>query len=591
MTMQACLPAAVLIFAGLALYQFSWGTWPDPLLDFGRELYVPWQLGLGKVLYRDLAYFNGPLSAYFNAFWFKVFGVSLQTLVTVNAVLLTILTFFLFRVCRRFTDPFISTLACLVFLVCCGFGCFVGIGNYNFLTPYSHELTHGFLLSVLAVSFYWRFNATRKRVWFILAALAAGCTLLTKLEASVAVLITLAATMLAQACTGKQPMIDFAKQAVLFLVFGLVPIIVAVFLFLPYLSAERVLPSLFKAELFALRPEVTGMLFYHWSLGIDHLGMSFVWIMVSCLAYGLWVTLIIFTDRAIANAGTALKLAWVGSLVMVAGFAFMAYPIPVLLVVWRGLPVLMVLSLMLSWRYLQRGDNSQDAQYGLGWLMGSIFSLSFLLKIFFNARIHHYGFILAAPAVMMGAILSMKALPKLACRFGGNGTTARLLMLSFWCSLLAAHIKVEAGRIAQKTYAVGKGGDVFVADSRALPLLEMMQALNSRDQKASLAVLPEGAMVNYLLRRENPTGYLSAMPLELIMFGEQQLVAAYRQHPPRHILVVDWDASEYGLDSFGKGYGRQLADWIEKNYVVIKSTQKAVDRGAWGMRLFKEIQR
>jgi hypothetical protein len=54
-------PIAI-ILAGLAMLCWTWRTWPDVLIDFGRELYVPWRLAAGQVLYTDIAYFNGPLS-------------------------------------------------------------------------------------------------------------------------------------------------------------------------------------------------------------------------------------------------------------------------------------------------------------------------------------------------------------------------------------------------------------------------------------------------------------------------------------------------------------------------------------------------
>ena len=41
-----------IVFAMLTVW--SWLKWPDPLIDFGRELYTPWQLSSGKVLYRDV---------------------------------------------------------------------------------------------------------------------------------------------------------------------------------------------------------------------------------------------------------------------------------------------------------------------------------------------------------------------------------------------------------------------------------------------------------------------------------------------------------------------------------------------------------
>jgi hypothetical protein len=57
----------VLLAVGAALLAWTWRKWPDILVDFGRELYIPWQLVSGKVLYVDIAYFNGPLSPYLNA--------------------------------------------------------------------------------------------------------------------------------------------------------------------------------------------------------------------------------------------------------------------------------------------------------------------------------------------------------------------------------------------------------------------------------------------------------------------------------------------------------------------------------------------
>ncbi len=55
--------------AAVAGLIWSWGTWLDPTIDFGRELYVPWRLSEGDVLFRDIVSFNGPLSHYLLAGW------------------------------------------------------------------------------------------------------------------------------------------------------------------------------------------------------------------------------------------------------------------------------------------------------------------------------------------------------------------------------------------------------------------------------------------------------------------------------------------------------------------------------------------
>jgi hypothetical protein len=52
----------LLIGTGAAMVWWTWGAWPDPLVDFGRELYVPWRLAQGGRLFTDIAWFSGPLS-------------------------------------------------------------------------------------------------------------------------------------------------------------------------------------------------------------------------------------------------------------------------------------------------------------------------------------------------------------------------------------------------------------------------------------------------------------------------------------------------------------------------------------------------
>ena len=59
---------------------WTWQTWPDVLIDFGVQLYVPWRLSAGEVLYRDIAHYTGPLSVYYHAIFFRIFGPSLRVL-------------------------------------------------------------------------------------------------------------------------------------------------------------------------------------------------------------------------------------------------------------------------------------------------------------------------------------------------------------------------------------------------------------------------------------------------------------------------------------------------------------------------------
>ena len=53
----------------------SWRRWADVLVDFGLQLYLPWRISEGDVLYRDVLYLaGGPLSQYFNALSSRFLG-------------------------------------------------------------------------------------------------------------------------------------------------------------------------------------------------------------------------------------------------------------------------------------------------------------------------------------------------------------------------------------------------------------------------------------------------------------------------------------------------------------------------------------
>jgi len=43
---------SVVVATFLAMSAWTWRKWPDILVDFGRELYVPWQRVAGKVFSR-----------------------------------------------------------------------------------------------------------------------------------------------------------------------------------------------------------------------------------------------------------------------------------------------------------------------------------------------------------------------------------------------------------------------------------------------------------------------------------------------------------------------------------------------------------
>jgi hypothetical protein len=72
--------------------------------------------------------------------------------------------------------------ACLLLIAVSAFGQLTGIGNYNFICPYRHEMTHGLVLGMFGLDRVAAFHERGGLRSLGAAGFALGLTLLTKVE-------------------------------------------------------------------------------------------------------------------------------------------------------------------------------------------------------------------------------------------------------------------------------------------------------------------------------------------------------------------------------------------------------------------------
>ena len=65
----------------------SWNRWIEPFVDSGRELMVPWRLAHGERLYRDVAFYHGPLGPWLAALADLLAGHSLTARILLSAAI------------------------------------------------------------------------------------------------------------------------------------------------------------------------------------------------------------------------------------------------------------------------------------------------------------------------------------------------------------------------------------------------------------------------------------------------------------------------------------------------------------------------
>ena len=563
------LSVALVAAVGVLMLAWSWRRWPDLLIDFGGELYVPWQLTKDKVLYADIAYLNGPLSPSLNALWFRVFGVSLSTLIACNLLLLAGLTVLLYRILHNISSRFAATLACVVFMTCFAFAQFVGNGNYNFVCPYSHELTHGIILALGAIGGLAAYHRTRRRAWIAATGLLLGLVFLTKAEVFLAAALSIP-TGLGLTIWLERP--DRRRRwslIGLFLGGAAFPPLLAFLLLTRAMPADEALRGTLGTWPAIQQSRALTFHFYRLWMGTLDLKASahslLRWTIgyVAVLGVSALVSLTLRTPgwvRSWASAGLALL---VGTVMLTYG-PRTGWASDLL----RPLPVAMLLLGAVTFVSLLRHRREAGLAGALIIrLTLSILAFVLLGKMALFARLYNYGFVLAMPATLLCVIALVHWVPASLTRLGGYGGAFRATALVIIWVVVVGYLKVMSVHIGRKTSPVSTGADMFWSDPRALQVnvaLQEIQRLVRPDE--TLVVLPQGVMINYLSRRVNPTPYLGFDPFVLAMYGEERLLDSLQAAPPDYIVLAHVDTSENGARFFGRDYGQRIHAWIHERY-------------------------
>jgi hypothetical protein len=621
----------------LALAGWSWRKWPDLLVDFGQQLYVPWQLAGGKLLYKDIAFLHGPFSQHFNALLFRIFGVSLTVLIFLNLAILAGITAIVYRIVRLFGDRPTAATACLTLLCVFGFSQYVGVGNYNYVTPYNQEATHGVALTaglVLSLSYY----LTRGgRAACALAGLWLGLALLTKVDVAPAAMIV-AVLGLGAGLVVKNPSVSLkVTDVALFGGIAAAPAIGFFIYFLSYLPVGEALTAV-GGGFSVLSREVVNNPFFLRVTGLDDVGGNLGRMV------GMFALIVVFVLAAgvadVASARLSRRPLFVGA--TLGGALFLGLILKPDLLPWPELPRALPLTTFLALTvfaalFLKHRDRKEIWSPILPMLLWTTFALVLLAKVLLNVHVYHYGFYLAMPATLVLVVcliewiprglkwsptgrargsttssfdslrslrttLSKGPRPEAVARVEGSSFGCGIVFRSLALAVVAAGIVYHLGWSQEfyrfKNFPVGKGGDTILAYSPAVhaPAKIIAAALRWIEENTPAGVtfvaLPEGIMLNYLSRRPTTLPQMNFMMTEMIVFGEEGTLAGFQTMPPDYVVLVHKDTSEWGVGPFGRDnrYGRRIVRWVNQNYEpVVLFGDEPFETNAFGIKILKHV--
>lgn len=546
-----------LFFALLAL---TWMRWPDALVDFWRNLYIPWRLSEGALLYVDVTDWYGPLPSLVVSAAFSLFGPGLEVLVAINTLVALGCLLLVRAVLLQVGDRRSAWVGSAVFVLVFCFGQYTLLGNYNFITPYVSQATWGFLGVLLTLEGALANAKEESARGWLLAGVGLAVAWLSKAETLLAAAVVVGALA---ALRRKRPPARF------FAGFAAVGVPVALLL-----SAEGGPSYAFRAFnqviTFTLSADVRATLaavpIFQTDLGTDAP-------LVNLLSHLAWGAGLLGALAAVALAPRAWQRS--APVTAVIGLTLGAALLGGAdwLRVGRALLVPTLLATALATGAAFRGATRWAPLSLL-----SLAALAMLARMALNVRIFHYGFTLAVLSVMVAVHLLVFEAPRF--QLQGEAQPPEWLVLGAAALVLSGSARLTAHSLEMyraKTVKVGQGRDAFTSfgpelQRHATLVNDMLGAVSQYAPGAkTLVVFPDSAAVSYLARKPSPIPEFEFNPVSLGFSGAGAVLEHLEAHPPDVVLLCSYDLRSHGTPFFGANVpsGVELARWVRAHYVTL----------------------
>jgi hypothetical protein len=560
----------ILFVVAVLMALMSWQKWPDIFVDYGSRVYVPWQLMQGKVLYKDIAYLNGPASVYFHALVFKMFGPGILILSGLNILLITVLTYLIHAVFLKIGNHLSGLVTSLTFLTVFAFPQYVVTGNYNFVSPYANELTHGIFLSFLAIYQLTKYLEKKRSADIAIIGAITGLIFLTKQEVFLAEFLSISFCLFIAFKMENLPQKLLVQKFALFTGASMIFPLLFLLYFSVHMPLSQAFLSIITPWIYAANESVRELFFYQKILGIDDPGHNLTRMAFFTLLFLIGFTLLFFLNHLLKHKPKhARALAFLVSLI-ISGLAFYCG------LSWIELPRPLPLFMVILGTILIYNLKQKFHPRNLIFLCLTLFSFLLMLKMILNVHVYHYGFALALPATLVFIKVILDELPEFSNKISGSCVFFKSVCLTLVFLYCIPHIQVSYDYYRKKTFSIGKGLDtIYTYEPYYNPRSQIVRnALEyieeNTESEATFSAFPYSSMFNFLLRRENPGKFTHYSPVEWKLFGDELVLESIRKNPPSYILLTEMNFEEYGYKTFGKDYGKTLYSWIQKNYENVK---------------------
>jgi len=559
----------VLPVVGVALAIISWQKWEDLIVDFGQQVYVPWQLAEGQILYRDIFYIYGPLSSYVHALLFKIFGPGILVLAWFNMGLIVGLTIILYQLFLNLSDARTANFICLTFLGVFAFGQYKLGGNYNFVCAYVYELPHGILISFAALLQFKKYLDDPLPNRLGLVGFLIGLVFLTKPEVFFAVGTAIGAG-LGLTLYFRSP-VNLIKTLAPFIAGMTAPPVAFIIFHSFHMPVMDSVNSIFGPYLFLTNADLRALPLYKWIMGTNEPWANLSTMFWYFLVFSLFLFLVYLINRSLNKSIQKYLLGFsITVCLLIAYVLIYVFNVP-WLSLGRPLPlILLAFAALLTIRIFR--NRAEPSPQVLGQFVLVVFALVLLVKMLLNTHVDHYGFALAFPGTLIVVAFLINELPLRLQPLLSSSSFYRSVMVTLVLVFVGYHAWFSNMIYELKTYPVSQGRDLVIDYDRDFNNRgEVMNlALGYIDKnfhpEATFATFPDGVMLNYLSRRKSSIADITLNPGVWILVGDAAVLDRLETSSPTYIVYMDREFPYFGLNKFGVDFAQKIDHWIKSHY-------------------------
>lgn len=568
-----CNPQSAILAVFAAMLAVSWRRWTSPIADSGREMDLPLRLLEGEWLYRDVHYIYPPLAPYLNSLLYRLFGAHLDILHAAGIVCSILIAMLCYRIARRLLDPFESAMATIAVVIFC---IFKPAGNM--IQPYAFAALYAcvFALGVLLLTL--RFAESLRKVELALAGLLIGLAAITKQEFAIAGAVTVTAaliylyraeikTLISNLAIAALPaaMITFPVYGWLIWNLGWQTIVEDCHLFYTHLPASLVY---YNSQRTGLDRPLLSLVQMIGGAAVATAALSFVVMFSDRKRKLMKMSVILFAGSFAVIAITRLAAGkqWDGS------------PL-------RALPFLLAGLLFVSLRNTQESDvpdgsrirNPQPAILNRALVIIAAYSLAILARVALRVPSGGaFGGFFLPTSLILFCYVFWQMLPAAVGSWTEDEASvrrarliARALLL---VTILAAAVTFGIRYRKNFDYEISvERGHLFAPKVTGNEIGQALQFIRQFTHPGeAVAVLPEGSDLAFLIDRRMPLRHQILIPGLMSERDEQSAINRLQRDAVRYVLIVNRPMREFGLEAFGRDFYRQLGDFIDTNYQLVK---------------------